>query len=101
MVDSRQRPLHHPDTASRVFSEEAVVISPGENTVRMFNRAGSRIWELMDGARTVEEIARVLTEEYRVGFEDALAGVQRFVGALVAKGVVALSDDAPQIDAQG
>ncbi len=94
MVHPRQRPSHHPDTASRVFSGEAVVITPAENTVRMFNRAGSRIWELMDGTRAIEDIASVLTEEYRIGFDDALASVQRFVDALVAKGVVALSDEA-------
>jgi hypothetical protein len=93
MVLPTQRPRHHPDTASRVFSGEAVVITPAENTVRMFNRVGSRIWELVDGIRSVEEIARVLTEEFRVDDGEALASVQRFVEELAGKGLISLSEE--------
>ena len=53
-------PTHHPQTAARVFSGEAVIITPAENTVRMLNTVGSRVWELADGTRTVDEIAGVL-----------------------------------------
>lgn len=88
-----QRPTHHPDTASRVFSGEAVVITPAENIVRMFNRGGSRIWELMDGVRSIEDIAAILTIEYRIGHEAALASVQRFVDELVEKGLVSFTDE--------
>jgi hypothetical protein len=67
MVNPLQRkPAHHPRTASRVFSGEAVVITPAENKVRMLNPAGSRIWELADGSRSVAEIVAVLTEEFDV-----------------------------------
>jgi hypothetical protein len=83
-----QQPVHHPATASRLFSGEAVVITPAENTVRMFNRVGSRIWELMDGVRSVEDIAVVLAEEYQVSAENALVSVHRFVDELAARGLV-------------
>ena len=53
-------PMHHPQTAARVFSGEAVIITPAENKVRMLNTVGSRVWELADGTRTVDEIAGVL-----------------------------------------
>jgi hypothetical protein len=91
MADPRQRPIHHADTASRVFSGEAVVITPAQNTLRMFNRAGSRIWELMDGERSIEEIAVVLSQEYQVEPEEALASVLRFTDELHGKGLVAYS----------
>jgi pyrroloquinoline quinone biosynthesis protein D len=67
MADPLQRkPSHHSRTASRVFSGEAVVITPAENKVRMLNPVGSRIWELADGSRSVAEIVAVLTDEYEV-----------------------------------
>lgn len=87
-----QHPVHHPDTASRVFSGEAVVITPAENTLRMFNRVGSRIWELMDGERSIDDIGAQLALEYRVAPSVALAGVLRFVDELSSKGLVDVSD---------
>lgn len=67
MKDLLQRkPIHHPRTASRVFSGEAVIITAAENKVRMLNPVGSRIWELADGKRTVAQIVDVLTAEYDV-----------------------------------
>jgi hypothetical protein len=88
----QRRPKHHPRTAARVFSGEAVVISPAENMVRMFNPVGSRIWELADGQHTVEEIARRLTEEYAVELSAAQAEVEEFVDALAAKGLLTFAE---------
>ena len=88
----QRRPKHHPRTAARVFSGEAVVISPMENMVRMFNPVGSRIWELADGQRTVEEIARQLTVEYAVELPAARAEVREFVDALAAKGLLTFAE---------
>jgi hypothetical protein len=70
-----------------------VVISPAENMVRMFNRIGSRIWELMDGVRSLEDIAAALVEEYQIGAKEALASVQRFVDELASRGLVCVSGD--------
>lgn len=89
---NQRRPIHDPSTASRVFSGEAVVISPAENTVRMFNTIGSRIWELADGSRTFDEIAGVLVQEYEVTPETAAENVERFVGELVEKGLLTFAE---------
>lgn len=78
-----QKPTHHPKTASRVFGDDAVVITPAENTVRMLNPVGSRIWQLADGSRTIDEIAAVLTEEFDVDHAEAEASTERFVAELV------------------
>ncbi len=81
-------PIHHPRTAARLFSGEAVIISPDENTVRLLNEVGSRVWELADGTRTLEEIAGVLTAEFEVDLPQARASVAAFVEDLVGKGLL-------------
>jgi hypothetical protein len=86
-LDER-KPRHHPRTAARVFSGEAVVITPAENMVRMFNPAGSRIWELADGTRTNEEIAVALADEYDVDLDHARRSVATFVEELAARGLL-------------
>jgi len=80
-----RKPAHHPRTASRVFSGEAVIISPAENVVRLLNLTGSRIWELADGTRTVEQIAVILSEEFAVELPHARRSVAAFVEELAGK----------------
>jgi hypothetical protein len=84
-------PIHHPRTAARVFSGEAVIITPAENTVRMLNTVGSRVWELADGRRTVKEIAGVLTQEFDVDLDQARESATQFVDELAAKGLLAFA----------
>jgi hypothetical protein len=95
MTDLLQRkPAHHPRTASRVFSGEAVVITPAENKVRMFNPVGSLIWELMDGQRTVGQITDLLIDEFDVAPERAQRTTQEFLAMLDEKNMIAWVDQA-------
>lgn len=88
-VSDDRIPTHHPRTAARIFSGEAVIITPAENMVRMLNEVGSRVWELADGTRTVEQIAAALTMEFDVNLSQARASATSFVDELAAKGVLA------------
>lgn len=87
-----RRPLRNSATASRVFSGEAVIITPDQNMVRMLNEVGSRIWELADGAHTVDEIGAALTREYAIAADEAQESVRRFVDELLEKGLLQLSE---------
>ena len=62
--------------------EAVVVFSDAHfNLVRLeFNRVGSRVWELMDGGRSVTAIVDELRREYpNVSGERITAGVIRFL----------------------
>ena len=80
-----RKPNHHPRTAARVFGEEAVIISPAENMVRMLNPVGTRLWTLADGSRTVEEIAATLTEEFDVDLAHARESASAFIEDLIGR----------------
>ena len=94
MTIEQRIPIHHPRTASRLFSGEAVIITPAENTVRMFNPVGSRIWELMDGQRSVGQIIATLIDEFDVEPERAERTTLDFFAMLEEKDLVAWVDDA-------
>ncbi|HEX8682957.1 MAG TPA: PqqD family protein [Ardenticatenaceae bacterium] len=79
------KPTRHPRLASRVVDGEAVLVDPERNVVRMLNTVGSRIWELADGTRTVDEIADALTEEFEVEAPEARQSVVEFVDELADK----------------
>lgn len=84
----QRKPIHSPRTASRVFGQDAVIISPAENTVRMLNPTGSRIWELADGSRTMDEIAALLTQDFEVSLSEARQQVAEFLSDLETRGLV-------------
>lgn len=90
---SRRIPCHHPSTASRLFSGEAVIISPRENMVRMLNPVGSRIWELSDGALTVDQIIATLVAEFDVEPAHAERTTVDFLAVLEEKNLIAWQTD--------
>ncbi|MCZ7574613.1 MAG: PqqD family protein [Ardenticatenaceae bacterium] len=80
-----RKPAHHPQTASRVFAGEAVIITPAENMVRLLNPVGSRIWELADGMGTPEQITLALADEFDVDLSAARRSVAAFLEELSGK----------------
>ena len=96
MTNEQRSPIHHPRTASRVFSGEAVVITPAQNMVRMFNPVGSRIWQLIDGQRNVGQIVDLLIDEYDVDPERAQRTTLDFFAMLEEKELVAWAGDGGQ-----
>ena len=87
-----KRLVKHPRTASRVIDGEALIVIPEENTVKVLNDVGSRIWELADGSRTVGEIAEVIYNEYEVDKDQAKSDVTEFVEELVNSEMMTLEE---------
>ena len=86
-------PRKHPDAASRVYGGDALIVLPGSSSFKILNTTGSRIWDLIDGKKTMEEIAQVIEREYDVPLEKALEDVREFTSELEAHGM--LASDSP------
>ncbi len=84
-------PVPHPQVAGRVIDGEAVVILSESNLVNVFNPVGSRVWELCDGSRTVDEVIDRIVAEYDVDRARAQEDVVAFVEQLIAERVIELS----------
>lgn len=65
-----------------------MIVVPGQKSFKILNEVGGRIWSLLDGTRTPEDIARVLTSEYDVTEEQALADVLEFLEELDDAGLL-------------
>ena len=77
-----------PTTAWRVIEGEAVILSMDTKVLRGLNPVGSRIWELIDGQRSVEEIVGVIVKEFDVEPARADEDVRGFVQEVLDKGLV-------------
>lgn len=73
---------------SRVLDGEAVLVHPQQGRVRVLNGVGARVWELVDGSRTIDEIAQQLAAEYDVGLARAQEDVLGFCADLSDRGVL-------------
>jgi hypothetical protein len=85
-------PVPHPQVAGRVVDGEAVIILSESNLVNVYNPVGSRVWELCDGTRTVEDVIDLIVSEYEVNRERAQADVVAFIEQLLVDRVLELSE---------
>jgi hypothetical protein len=69
----------HPDAASRDYDGEAFIVVPGLGEYNILNPIGTRVWDLIDGRRGLDDIVRVISEEYDVPADVAEADVRSFV----------------------
>ncbi len=52
------------------------------------NATGSFVWGLLDGRRTLADVAAAVAERFHVGGERAAADVSRFLSSLRDRGLV-------------
>ena len=78
----------NPKTAWRIIEGEAVILSMDSKVLRGLNPVGSRIWELIDGQRSLEEIIEVVIQEFDVAPADAAQDVRAFIQELLNRGLV-------------
>jgi coenzyme PQQ biosynthesis protein PqqD len=75
-------------TASQIIDGEAVVLDIPGKMLRGLNPVGSRIWELVDGQRTLTEIASQLAGEYARAEPEVLQDVSVFLDHLADRNLI-------------
>jgi hypothetical protein len=67
----------------RILDDEAVILFPDAGTLHRLNGTGTRVWELIDGARTLADVGSLITDEFEVTADEALADLCSLAGDLV------------------
>ena len=81
----------NPNIVSGIIDSETVAANIDSGAYHRLNLTGSRIWELLEEPKTVEELCSLVAVEFRVTPEECAGAVFRFVEALASRGMVALS----------
>jgi hypothetical protein len=80
-MDRLQLPTPHPQVAATVVDGQAVIVLADSGQVTVLNEVGTRIWQLSDGERNVDEIVQVIMAEYDVpedvAWQDAIYFLKR------------------------
>ena len=90
MTSLNQIPKPVSGVTGQVVDGEAVLVLPDKGEVKVLNEVGARIWELVDGTRTIIEIAELLTQEFEVDIQKAQNDALIFLQQLEQKGVIQL-----------
>jgi len=88
MLTLDHSPIPDPNVVGSLLDNEAVLVLPDKGKVKVLNQVGARIWELIDGTRSVRDIAAIICTEYEVEQAQAEADVLAFVTDLENKGVI-------------
>ena len=82
-------PKRSSECVYRAIGEEGgLVVLPGRAEVKVLNPVGVKVFSLLDGEHTVEEIVAAVTAEFEVPAEAAKLDVQVFLGELAAQGML-------------
>ena len=86
-------PFRSDQTASRLIDKEAVVVLLDKQETLVLNEVASRIWEIIDGQKNIDELARLITTEFDVAYEKAVEDTRGFLEDMAQRGAVILDKD--------
>ncbi|MDD5546645.1 MAG: PqqD family protein [Candidatus Omnitrophica bacterium] len=81
-------PVKSGKTASRIIDGEAVIVLLDKQETIVLSDVGSRIWEIMDGKRNIDEISAAVISEFDATHEEALKDITEFIEDMVQRGAV-------------
>lgn len=91
-MDLLKYPIPHSQTAARIVNGTAIIVLADSGQVNVLNSVGTRIWELIDGQRNLQEIADVIQLEYNVSPQQALQDLTDFMQEMLTNKVISLED---------
>ena len=80
-------------TAYRIIHGEAVVVNLKESTFHTFNPVATFIWEKADGRIRAGQMIEKICQEFEVDWDTAEKDCLEFLGELISKGLVVLSQN--------
>jgi hypothetical protein len=86
--------------AYRVLDGEAFLLTPEDSTLFCLNETGARIWQLIDGGRTAEDIAELIYAEYDIERDQACQEVVSFLQTLYERRLIVVGDEPSAVQAR-
>ena len=80
-------------TAYRIIDGEAVVVNLKDSTFHTLNAVATFIWEQADGRIKAEQIIEKICQEFEVDWDTAEKDCLEFLGELIGKDLVFLSQN--------
>lgn len=83
------KPLKRNNLIIHEIDDEILLYDPDQDRTHRLNASAALVWRACDGARTVEDIAGLLTERYEVEFAAACRDAQSTIDQMIEQRIVA------------
>jgi coenzyme PQQ synthesis protein D (PqqD) len=84
------RPQRAPAMAWQTVAGETILFHVDAGQLLGVNPVAAHVWSLLDGVRTVRQLAGAVVERFEVDDATAFADVRAFLSALLSAGAIAL-----------
>ena len=88
MTETEKMPRIAPDIVWRMLDGNAVVVSPREGEVRVFNQVGTAIWQLLVQEEEIPAMEQYLTANFEVTQQRAHDDLIMFLKELTERGIL-------------
>ena len=88
-MDPQTRLRHSPNATFQVVADEAIVIHLHTGVYYSLNDVGTAFWKMLDGQRTIGELAGQIAGEYSAPPDVVLADLLELSEALMSEGLAA------------
>jgi hypothetical protein len=88
MSTSTDLPRVAPDLIWRLLDDNVLIVSPRVGEVRVLNRVGTVIWQLLIAENTPPAIEDYLVSHFQVSQQDAHTDLQKFFDDLTDRGII-------------
>ena len=89
-LSSNANPRRHPNTAYRSVGDDGgLVVIADQAQVKVLNPVGIKIYSMLDGEHTEDEIVRAVTDEFDVSLDEATTHLSEFLAELKSNGMLA------------
>lgn len=81
------------ESAFRVIDDEAIVVAPSEGIARVLNTTAARIWQMLDGTRSLSGIIEQIAAEFEAPDQEIEADVLELIRHLKQNRMVESVDE--------
>jgi hypothetical protein len=93
MMSVQDKPKRHSGHAYRSIGDEGgLVVVPNQSKVQVLNPVGIKVYGMLDGTHTRDEIVRAVMDEFDVEEQTARTDVDAFLDQLDKEGMLASGD---------
>ena len=90
-VDFSKRFSPKPDVLVRELDGEAVILNLGDESYYGLNESGTRMWQTLINATSIDDATKELLDEYEVEEQTLRADLAKLIGSLLERKMVELT----------
>lgn len=92
MIEKEHYLIKDDDVLFTSMGEDAVLLHVQRGDYYSLNKVGARLWMLVDGTKNIDELAKLITDEFEITHDQAVNDVAELAEQLVKEDLVKVAE---------